>query len=170
MTGLQELLNSELRMDQQTRVNQSRLLILSCDGDTTIRAGDWLRLWNSVGGGIAHDVWVALGGVVYENSGPGGSVRRNILANVLAGRQVIHIVRRTAPSEIGAKILYAEWRVGTPWAAFYNCQDFASEVATGKAQSFQRDAALVTSAVLVGLAWWGNQSTPRKRRRVRRSR
>jgi len=156
-------------MNQLTRPNSSELLILPCDGDPTIRVGDWLRLWNSVGGGIAHDVWVGIGGVVYENSGPGGCVRRNLLSNVLAGRQVIHIVARTAPSEFASKALLAEWRVGTPWAAFYNCQDFASEVATGKPKSFQRDAALITSAIFAGLALWGSQPAPRTRRRASRT-
>lgn len=154
-------------MNQSACPNSSPLLILPCDGDPTIRVGDWLRLWNA-GGGIAHDVWVGASGVVYENSGPGGSVRRNLLSNVLAGRQAIHIVARTAPSEFAARVLLAEWRVGTPWAAFYNCQDFASEVATGKPQSFQRDAVLVTSAIFAGLALWNSQPAPRKRRRTRR--
>ncbi len=158
-----------VRMNQPTRPNSSPLLVLPCDGDPTIRVGDWLRLWNSIGGGIAHDVWVGAGGVIYENSGPGGCVRRNLLSNVLFGRQVIHIVARTAPSEFAAKVLFAESRVETPWAAFYNCQDFASEVATGKPQSFQRDAVLVTSAIFAGLALLGSQPEPRKRRRTRRA-
>jgi hypothetical protein len=156
-------------MNQPTRPNSSPPLILPCDGDPTIRIGDWLRLWNS-GGGIAHDVWVGIGGVVYENSGPGGCVRRNLLSDVLARRQVIHIVARTAPSEFAAKVFLAERRVGTPWAAFYNCQDFASDVANGKPQSFQRDAALLTSAIFAGLALWGSQTEPPKKRRVRRGR
>ena len=79
-------------MEWPTAQNHSGPIILSCDGDFTIREGDWLRLWNSLGVGVAHDVWVGTGGVVYENSGPGGFVRRNWLANVLAGRKVIHIV------------------------------------------------------------------------------
>jgi len=76
---------------------------LSCDGDPTIREGEWLRLWNLLSIGVAHDVWVGTGGIVYENSGPGGFVRRNTLANVLAGRKVIHIVARTAAAELLAQ-------------------------------------------------------------------
>src|SRR5579863_6204023 len=95
-------------------------LLLSCDGDPTIREGDWLRLWNSCGVGVAHDVWVGVGGVVYENSGPGGWVRRNTLANVLEGRMVIHIVARTRPEELHAKVAIAESKLGTLWAGFYN--------------------------------------------------
>ena len=53
--------------------NPGQVFILSCDGDPTIREGDWLRLWNSLGVGVAHDVWVGIGGIEYENSGPGGS-------------------------------------------------------------------------------------------------
>src|ERR1700691_3946163 len=112
------------------------VFILSCNGDPTIREGDWLRLWNSLGVGVAHDVWVGTGGIVYENSGPGGFVRRNTLTNVLEGRLVIHIVARTQVEELEAKVAFAESKIGTLWAGFYNCQDFASEAATGKAQSF----------------------------------
>ena len=75
-------------METRPALAQNSVLILSCDGDATLRQGDWLRLWNSTGMGIAHDVWVGVGGIVYENSGPGGFVRRNTLANVLAGRKV----------------------------------------------------------------------------------
>ncbi len=104
-------------------------IIISCDGDPTIREGDWLRLWNSLGVVVAHDVWVGTADMVYENSGPGGFVRRNTLANVLAARKVIHIIARTSVAELAEKV-----------AGFYNCQDFASEVATGMTQSFRRDA------------------------------
>lgn len=144
------------------------VLILACDGDPTIREGDWLRLWNSLGVGVAHEVWVGTGGIVYENSGPGGFVRRNTLGNVLAGRKVIHIVARTAVSELQAKVDFAESKVGTPWAGFYNCQDFASEVATGKPQSFQRDALVAVSLVFGGLVWFANQQPPSKKRCARR--
>lgn len=53
--------------------------------------------------GTAHEVWVGTGSIVYENSGPGGFVRRNTLANVLARRKVIHIVARTVAAELEAK-------------------------------------------------------------------
>src|SRR2546427_13242956 len=92
---------------------QSSVTILSCDGDPTIREGDWLRLWNSVGIGLAHDVWVGTGGIVYENSGLGGFVRRNLFANVIAGRKVIHIVARTAVADFYAKVSFAESKLGT---------------------------------------------------------
>ena len=59
-------------MEQAPQGNQNTVTILSCDGDLTLREGDWLRLWNGVGIGIALDVWVGTGGTVYENSGPGG--------------------------------------------------------------------------------------------------
>ena len=74
------------------------VFILACDGDPTIREGDWLRLWNSLGVGVAHEVWVGTGGIVYENSGPGGFVRRNTLGNVLVARKAIHIVAPLYPS------------------------------------------------------------------------
>lgn len=148
-------------MNQPARSTSSPLVILPCDGDPTIRVGDWLRLWNSAGGGIAHDVWVGIDGVVYENSGPGGCVRRNLLSNVLAGRQIIHIVARTAPSEFGSKLLLAEWRVGTPWAAFYNCQDFASEIATGKPQSFSATPHSLRRRYLRGCSFWAASSRHR---------
>lgn len=147
---------------------QNPVLILSCDGDATLRHGDWLRLWNSTGMGIAHDVWVGIGGIVYENSGPGGFVRRNTLANVLAGRKVIHIVGRTAPADLAAKVWVAESRLETLWSAFYNCQDFASEVATGRPQSFQREGLVAVSLLVGGFALYANQDPPRKRRRTRR--
>lgn len=147
-----------------------QILILSHDGDPTIHVGDWLRLWNSLAGGIAHDVWVGLNGIVYENSGPGGQVRRNYLGGVLAGRAVIHIVARTAPAEFATKLLLAEQLIGTPWSAFYNCQDFASQVANGKAESFQRDGAVALTTIIAGFLIWANHqpSPPRKRRVGRR--
>jgi hypothetical protein len=126
-------------METRPALAQDSVLILSCDGDATLGQGDWLRFWNPTGMGIAHDVWVGIGGIVYENSGPGGFVRRNTLANVLAGRKVIHIVARTAPADTVAKLYFAESRSGTLWSVFYNCQDFASEVVTGRPQSFQRE-------------------------------
>ncbi|MGD1094696.1 MAG: hypothetical protein ABSB35_22225, partial [Bryobacteraceae bacterium] len=36
-------------------------IVLSFDGDLTIREGDWLRQWNSLGVGAAHEVWVGTG-------------------------------------------------------------------------------------------------------------
>ncbi len=141
------------------------LYILSCDGDPTIREGDWLRLWNSTGVGIAHDVWVGMGGTVYENSGSGGNVRRNHIGNVLAGRKVIHIVSRTSASDLHSKVAFAESKLNTLWDGFYNCQDFASEVATGTPQSFQRDALIAVSVLAGGLVWWSNQEPPRKQKR-----
>lgn len=155
-------------MEWPTVQNHSGPIILSCDGDFTIREGDWLRLWNSLGVGVAHDVWVGTGGLVYENSGPGGFVRRNWLANVLAGRKVIHIVARTTVEDLPSKVEFAESKLGTLWAGFYNCQDFASEVATGRSQSFQRDAVVALSMVFGGLFWVANQQPPRQKRRARR--
>jgi hypothetical protein len=147
--------------------DQNSVFVLSCDGDITIREGDWLRLWNSMGIGVAHEVWVGVDGTVYENSGPGGDVRRNTLGNVLAGRKVIHIVARTSVSDLTAKVRLAEFRLGTPWAAFYNCQDFASEVATGIPQSFQREAVVAVSLLAAGFVWLSNQQPPRRRSRRR---
>jgi hypothetical protein len=121
-----------------------------------------------LGVGFAHDVWVSTGSTVYENSGPGGLVRRNTLGNVLAGRKVIHIVACTAAADLDAKVRFAESKLGTPWAGFYNCQDFASEVATGKPQSFQRDALVAVSLVFSGLVWFANQQPPSRKRRTRR--
>jgi hypothetical protein len=144
------------------------VFIFPCDGDPTIREGDWLRLWNSLGVSVAHEVWVGTGGIVYENSGPGGNVRRNTLAKVLFGRKVIHIVARTALADLQEKVSFAEFKLGTPWAGFYNCQDFASEVATGQPQSFQRDALVAVSFIVGGLVWLSNQQQPRGKRRARR--
>lgn len=151
-------------MDQAPQHEDYLITIQSCDQDVTLREGDWLRLWSGLGIGVAHDVWVGSGGTVYENSGPGGNVRRNTLANVLAGRLVIQIVGRTAPADFQAKLAFAESMLGTPWSGFYNCQDFASEVATGKPQSFQREAAIALSLVFGGLIWLSDQGAPRKRR------
>ena len=152
----------------QGPTDPNSVFILSCDGDVTIREGDLLRLWNSLGGGVAHDVWVGTGGTVYENSGPGGDVRRNTLGNVLAGRKVIHIVARTV-ADLQAKVEFAESKLGIPWTGFYNCQDFASEVATGRPQSFQRDAVVAVSLITaVGFAWSSNQEQPRRRARKAR--
>jgi hypothetical protein len=142
--------------------------ILSCDGDPMIRDGDWLRLWDSLGLGVAHEVWVGIGGIVYENFGPGGFVHRNRLENVLVAREVIHIVSRTALADLDVKVRFAESKLGTPWAGFYNCQDFASEAATGKSHSFQRDAVVAASLLAGGLVWLANQRPPRTRRPVRR--
>jgi hypothetical protein len=155
-------------MDLSRAEDQNSVFITSCGGDLTIREGDWLRLWNSLGVGVAHDVWVGIGGTVYENSGPGGDVRRNTLGNVLAGRKVIHIVARTVAEELQTKVRFAESKLGTPWAGFYNCQDFASEVATGKPQSFQREAFVTVSVLVGGLVWFSNHQPPRKKRRARR--
>ncbi len=142
-------------------------IILSCDGDPTIREGDWLRLWNSLGVGVAHDAWVGSGGIVYENSGPGGFVRVNMLGNVLVGRKVIHIVARTMVEDLRSEVDFAESKLGALWAGFYNCQDFASEVATGKPQSFQRDAMVALGAVF-GLALLASQQHPRRKRLAQR--
>jgi hypothetical protein len=148
--------------------DQNSVFILSCDGDPTIREGDWLRLWNSLGVGIAHDVWVGTGGIVYENSGPGGNVRENTLGNVLVGRKVVHIIARTSAEELQAKVSFAQSKLGTLWAGFYNCQDFASEVVTGHPQSFQREGLIAASALVGGLIWFANKQQPRKKRRARR--
>lgn len=156
-------------MQGQPTNNQPSVFVVTCDGDFTIREGDWLRLWNSLGMGVAHDVWVGVGGIVYENSGPGGSVRRNNLANVLAGRAVIQILARTVATEFQAKVAFAESKLGTPWTGFYNCQDFASEVATGQAESFQREAVVAVSLVVGGLVWLANQQAPKRTRRRRAS-
>lgn len=138
---------------------EAPILLFSVDGDLTIREGDWLRMWNSLGAGIAHDVWVGRRGSVYENSGPGGWVRRNTLQDVLSGRKAVLILSRTAPQELDAKVQVAESKLGTWWSGIYNCQDFASEVATGRPQSFQREGILVLSAIAGGLALWAaNQS------------
>jgi hypothetical protein len=144
-------------MDVRPVQDQDSVFILSCDGNPTIREGDWLRLWNSLGVGVAHDVWVGTGGIVYENSGPGGFVRRNTLSNVLAGRKVIHIVARTTAEGLSAKVDFAESKLGTLWAGFYNCQDFASEVATGKPQSLQREAIVAMSLIVGGFVWYANR-------------
>jgi hypothetical protein len=144
--------------------DQDSVVILSCDGDPTIRDGDWLRLWNSVGIGIAHEVWVGRCGIVYENSGPGGMVHRNTIANVLSGRKVIHIVARTAAAELEVKVMLAEARLGIQWAGFYACQDFASEVAVGRPQSFQRDAMVALLLIAGGLVWLTKQEKPRRAR------
>jgi hypothetical protein len=152
-------------MDLHSEGEQNSVFILSCDGDATIREGDWLRLWNSTGIGIAHDVWVGTGSTVYENSGLGGLVRANMLADVLTGRKVIHIVARTAVSELQTKVAFAESRLGTQWTAFYNCQDFASEVATGRPQSFQREVIAVASLLASGFVWYASQRPPRRRQR-----
>jgi hypothetical protein len=154
-------------MEQQPSAHRESIVILACDGDFTIRDGDWLRLWNSLGVGVAHDVWVGTGGTVYENSGPGGNVRRNSLTNVLTGRKVIHIIARTPPHELPAKVRFAESKLGTLWDAFYNCQDFASEVATGAPQSFQREAVVALSLLAGGLVLLSNQQQPRQRYRRR---
>jgi hypothetical protein len=127
-------------MQDRHRVNDRSAIIASLDGDLTIPEGDWLRLWNSVAG-VAHEMWIGVCGAVYENSGPGGNVRRNTLSGVLPGRKVIESIGRTGnPVDTGGRVGLAESRLGTPWAAFYNWQDFASEVANGKRQSYQRDA------------------------------
>jgi hypothetical protein len=147
------------------------VVVFLCDGDPTLREGDWLRLWSSLGIGVAHDVWVGTGGTVYENSGPAGFVRRNTLANALAGRKAIQIVARTPAGELEAKANFAEWRLGTQWAAFYNCQDFASEVATGRPQSFQREAVVALSLVAAGLfVVLKSTAVSWRRRRARRCR
>lgn len=158
-------------MEQQTG-HQAAITMHSCDGDPTIREGDWLRLWNSHGVGVAHDVWVSRGGIVYENSGPHGGVRRNFLANVLTGRKVAQIVARTAPHEFMAKIRFAESMLGTPWDVSYTCQDFASEVACGRAESFQRDGVLALTAMGVGLVLLSNyeHSNYEQQRRSNRKR
>ena len=102
-------------MEQPSKGHQDSLLILTCDGDVTIHEGNWLRLWNSLGMGVAHDVWVGTDGIVYENSGPGGSVHRNSLASVLTGRKVIHIVARTAAHELASKVRFSESKLGALW-------------------------------------------------------
>lgn len=80
---------------------------------------------------------------------------------------MIHIVARTAVCELQAKVAFAESKLDTLWAGFYNCQDFASEVATGRPQSFQRDAIVAFGIVFGGLAWFANQQPTRKKRRAR---
>jgi len=77
-------------------------------------------------------------------------VRGNTLGNVRVGRKVIHIIARTAACEFQAKVEFAESKLGTPWAGFYKCQDFASEVAAGRPHSFQRDALVAVSLLVSG--------------------
>jgi hypothetical protein len=95
-------------------------------------------------------------------------VRRNTLTNVVEGRKVIHIVARTRPEELAAKVAFAESKLGTLWAGFYNCQDFASEGATGRPQSFQREAVLVLSAISAVSCGSQTRQPPRRKRRARR--
>jgi hypothetical protein len=159
-------------MNGYVEPESDQIFVLSCDGDPTVRDGDWLRLWNSLGVGAAHDVWVGVVGVVYENSGPGGFVQRNTLDRVLDGRRIVHIVRRTDPAQLASKVEFAESRIDTLWSVFYNCQDFASEVATGQSQSFQRDGIVALAFVTIGCAWLTNWLQPRRvpRRRARQRR
>ena len=96
-------------------------------------------------------------------------MRRNTFGNVIAGRKVIHIVGRTAVADLEQKVAFAESKLDTLWTGFYNCQDFASEVATGSPQSLQREALVVVSLVTGGLVWFSNQQTPRKRTRRART-
>jgi hypothetical protein len=86
----------------------------------------------------------------------------------MAGRKVVHIVARTTQEELDAKVEFAESKINTQWTGFYNCQDFASEVATGKPQSFQREGLIAASALVGGLIWFANKQQPRKKRRARR--
>ena len=96
-------------------------------------------------------------------------MRRNTLANVLEGRKVIHIVSRTVPEELDGKVKFAESKLGTLWAGFHNCQDYASEVATGRPRSFQREALVVLAAIIGGLGWLAKPQPPlRRKRRARR--
>ena len=95
-------------------------------------------------------------------------MRRNTLGNLVVGRGRIEIVARTRAVELPVKVNFAESRLGTLWSAFYNCQDFASEVATGRPQSFQREAVAALSLIAAGGVWLSNQQPSRKRtRRVR---
>src|SRR5713101_1143440 len=139
-------------MDQGYRDDDQGILILSADGDYTIRDGDRLRLWKHIGIGFAHEVFLGVGGTLYDNSGPGGNVRRTNTREVLCQYKVIEIVSRSTPVELARRIAEAEQRIGTPWSGFYTCQDFTSEIFTGKPGSFQRDA-IVGLAAGAGLLW-----------------
>jgi hypothetical protein len=97
-----------------------------------------------------------------------GYVRRNTFTNVLKGRKVIHVVARTSAEALAAKVAFAESKLGTLWAGFYNFQDFAAEVVTGRPQSFQREAVLVLSAIIGGLVWFANPQPPRRKRHAQR--
>jgi hypothetical protein len=146
-------------MQNASAANQNWPIILSCDGDSTPREGDWLRLWSSPAGGVAHEVWVGVGGIVYESSGPGGWVRRNTFTAVLTGRMIIEIVARTELKDLESKVAFAESKLGTLWNVFYNCQDFASQVATGKARSFQRDGLVALAVGFGALMLWAKLET-----------
>jgi hypothetical protein len=65
-------------------------------------------------------------------------------------------------------VAFAESKIVTLWAGFYNCQDFASEVATGKPQSFQRESVLALSALVGGILSFANQQKPQRRHRTGR--
>jgi hypothetical protein len=78
-------------------------------------------------------------------------VRAETYNDVLANRRIIHILARTVPEDIEEKVAFSESRIGTAWMAFYNCQDFASEVAKASTQSFQREGVL--AACSLGSAW-----------------
>ena len=151
-------------MEWLTLETNSRTIVLSSDGDFIIREADWLRLWTSEGVDLAHDVWVGTGAIVYESSGPGEFVRRNWLGNVLVGRKGSTPSPERCLKTFPSKMDFAESKLGTLWAGFYNCQDFASEVATGKPQSFWRDAVVALSMVLASLILVANQQQPRRKR------
>ena len=117
----------------------SGIPVLSCDGDPTIREGDRLRFWSSVAGGTAHEAWIGTGFLPFHNSGPGGCIQTTTMDALFAGRGLIQIVSRMHPRHVAARTQFASSKLGQPWSALYNCQDFASEVATGRPSSFQRD-------------------------------
>ena len=122
-----------------------------------IYEGDWISIWRTLGIGFAHDVLVGFDGTVYENSGPGGKVRRNKLTSVLRGAVVVNVISRASnPSEVVRRVTEAERMLNTPWSVFYNCQDFASEVVTGLPRSFQRDAVVGLGIVFLAGMLWGN--------------
>jgi len=93
---------------------------------------------------IAHDVWVGASGVVYEKFWPGGSVRRNLLSNVSRGKTGDPYRGANGPVGIRSKGSSCRVACRNPVGCLLQLSGFLpSEVATGKPQSFQRDAVLV---------------------------
>jgi hypothetical protein len=101
-------------MEQHPGDATQSVTIPSFDGDCTIQEGDRIRLWKHMGPGFAHEAYLGVGGILYDNSGPGESVRRANARDVLSQYKIIEIISRSTPLELRQRIALGEAKLGTP--------------------------------------------------------
>jgi len=132
--------------------------------------GDHLRAWRNIPG-PAHDLLAAFNNRCLHSPGSGDVFREDALVASLDGVRVLEVVSRAETlEEVDRRLNRGLNITGLPWTVFANCQDPLSWIVTGRASSYQRDAAVV-AVVGVGfgllLAFNSSEAPKRQRRRTR---